>query len=637
MIKIHNNNIILEDFDYENDKEKIEIFLKNGATFASEDYKLMYLSKKKQQEFISLDKRSYDKEFDKHLKKMKYLHEKNNSREYNFTFDKLYKIIDKLLYLGFIDIVNELLQKYEKFVWGFSENYGEAIILRKKICNKNKNISARPSIRNKRKKEKISNSELKEQYVSNKIESEKETQDIEKNEDVRLHDELISIYQNKNFSFESNNFKKNEMSVSKIPQIFEKDNSLERQEDTSDPIYLVIGLDIGTSTTKIVIHERFVDDQRFYPVHFGNLASKENPFLLPTRLSVSASRRLYIPFYNEPADYINLKLEFINQKSNFFIAYIALVIQYTQRWFSEKYGENDLYRGRSFEWEINLGAPLNKCEKVESDSLFYKALGKAYNLSKKTKIYIDDLNDAEVTNVAQNTHVTPEFSAEIQSYLSSEERKDGVHLMIDVGAGTLDCSTFFLHKNMCSIFSGEVPFLGGKIYELFLHKAVGTSEYVDTTSKVVDEEEFQKIYPAKSYEFKKRQNVFLKECRQYIGRCLQIARRKCPNDSNYWDTNTPIPTILCGGGKEIKIYKKILEEEGLYKKEIKQINHNISYHTDDINLLDQCRMFVAHGLSLYEDENCKLYWPDDLEPIEDNRSKTDHYALNPTGKAGEFD
>lgn len=655
MIKIHNNKITLsKDFGSETDMKKIENLLKIGCTFEVEDDHQLYLSKKKNDESLSEGackttkrnsgcayktvKRNDEKissDFLKYLKNLEFCHRTHNPRAYNKTF---YKICD-LLKKASIDSAEKFIQQFEKNVWDFSKHFGEATALRKEIRKNNKAISEDPCIKRERKKY-ISLKKSPEQLSLKKIESENITslEKMQTKEDD-LHQELIDIYQSKNFNFKIDDLNNEAMDVSIIPSIFYWSDAFSRQEDDSDPAYLVMGLDIGTSTTKIVIREAFVEDkQRFYPVHFGELADKNTPFLLPTRLTVSTSGQFYIPLFDQSAFYTNLKLEFINNESYLFEVYIALVIQYAQRWFFREYGDNDLYKGKSFVWKINLGAPFNKCEKNKKESPFYQALTKAYAWSQQPQILKDRLETVENINNNVELDVIPEFAAEIQSYLTSHEREDGVHLMVDVGAGTLDCSTFFLYENKVSIFSTETPFLGGKIYELFLSKAVECSVNMDTTTKIKDDIEFKEKYPEKAPQFETRKEVFLNECREYIGRCLKKAREKSPNDANHWSTSTPLPTILCGGGKNIEVYKNVLKERGLYDKNIKQINRDISYQGSDVNLIDQDRMFVAHGLSLLGwSEKCELNWPDELEDIKDDRKKTDIYSDNPTGKAGGFD
>lgn len=75
--------------------------------------------------------------------------------------------------------------------------------------------------------------------------------------------------------------------------------------------------------------------------------------------------------------------------------------------------------------------------------------------------------------------VIPEVAAEVAGFAKSTQRRDGLYVMVDVGAGTLDVCTFRLFRNQeevnCyAMFTAQVVPLGVEAYERL--RATGKSE-----------------------------------------------------------------------------------------------------------------------------------------------------------------
>ncbi|MBE6455281.1 MAG: hypothetical protein E7014_02375 [Alphaproteobacteria bacterium] len=147
---------------------------------------------------------------------------------------------------------------------------------------------------------------------------------------------------------------------------------------------LCIGLDIGTSTTKVVIHPLFADDS-FFVVDFEKDKTEDATYLLPTKLAINLETKQFeLPLYRieqEIPNFFerlaskfskvsisekthkqkileNLKVNFMNNEENsadYLRVFIALVIQYSKEWFVKKYSNRDFMKNKEIIWSINNG------------------------------------------------------------------------------------------------------------------------------------------------------------------------------------------------------------------------------------------------------------------------------------------
>ena len=396
-------------------------------------------------------------------------------------------------------------------------------------------------------------------------------------------------------------------------------NETRSNENDAEPIYFVIGLDIGTSFTKVVVYENYFKNV-FYPVDFKSLASKDNPFLLPTRLSVTKNGQYFIPLYDEnEASFTNLKLDFIQNQSTEIIPFIALVLQYVRTWFIQKYADIDAYENHSFEWLfVRAGVPFASCSQKGAEARFEVALKQALELSHKESIFKQDISQPLIAE----EHPTelkcfPEIKAEIKTYETSFSREDDLHLALDIGAGTLDCSFFIIEQQLenkpFSVVSSIMPFLGAKIYEKFLSEALPkTGDCFDTTSEVKDLKYFLEKYDNQKTrdELKKRHDFFVQKCMETINTLILFVKKKLPNNLMAWQQ--PLKVLLLGGGRNIQVYQEVVDKIFCVHT-LKSTPRQVSYIGDKLDSLEQERMFVAQGLCLDDIELQDMYYPEDFD------------------------
>ena len=237
-----------------------------------------------------------------------------------------------------------------------------------------------------------------------------------------------------------------------------------------DAVDMYVGLDFGTSCTKVVISD--ANRRQHYAVPFFEVGAG-NPFLMPSHVFLAANGR-YCLDSNGKADgsldkIRDMKLTLMQAPGNVSYlvhatAYLALVTRHARGWLFSTYG--DTYRQTEITWGLNLGLPAEKSED-EFLSLRFQALAvAAVNLAG----YEGEITEAVTAQyLSMATHavngesheslglgispelvgVYPEIAAQVVAFVESErwdaESRPFVTL-IDIGAGTVDVSFFSIEK-----------------------------------------------------------------------------------------------------------------------------------------------------------------------------------------------
>jgi hypothetical protein len=165
------------------------------------------------------------------------------------------------------------------------------------------------------------------------------------------------------------------------------------------------------------------------------------------------------------------------------IAYLALLLREARAWFMEEH-ETD-YSGRKILWRVNVGLPASRFDQPHMPMFYRWLVRRAWYLSTlnspisaslAAKVWAKDRLNDDGTDAVLHPDVIaafPEVVAAVQGYAKSPERREGIHLLVDVGASTLDVTCFRLHahdhEDHYPIFFASVQPLGG--FELFRHRA----------------------------------------------------------------------------------------------------------------------------------------------------------------------
>lgn len=345
-------------------------------------------------------------------------------------------------------------------------------------------------------------------------------------------------------------------------------------------VELIMGLDIGSSTTKVVIRQAWAADDNFYVVDFKDFGQPGATYLLPTVLCFDETTNSYfVPNRNQVADYEDIKYKFMQDIENadiYLSAFIAWVIQYAKEYFLKKYAETDAFRGREIKWSINMGIPSAVFSDCGNEK-WMKVLENACKMHVDKPITTNSLKRISRPDI--DLHVIPEIIATIKSFVEQDgANNDGLYCAVDIGATTLDACTFRIFDSN----SGE-------------------DKYAFYSARI-------KPYGAARYEETENKEEFLKDCdKQFSEVIWKTYQFKAPNEKEWRDG---LPVILCGGGSYIPEYKQLLkdyDEEYLTRlardrfgnedyRGIRYVNLPDNHYVCE-STVDKKRLLVAQGLS----------------------------------------
>lgn len=221
---------------------------------------------------------------------------------------------------------------------------------------------------------------------------------------------------------------------------------------------LVLGLDLGTSCSKVVIGDPGWKNKSF-AVSFGNTGGDISAWLHPTRFGDEANLKMRL--MNDPSS---------EQVRDLLACYLAKVIRHSRSWFDAN-GPAD-YRRRDIRWSLNLGFPDKTVKGSRLASAYYEIAHIAVALASCPEAPSPELASRirrhelliEPFIPPSRVNLYPEIAAQLAGYVNSPHRIRGNLLLIDVGAGTLDVSTIILHgdreQDIVSFHFCEVEELG---------------------------------------------------------------------------------------------------------------------------------------------------------------------------------
>lgn len=218
---------------------------------------------------------------------------------------------------------------------------------------------------------------------------------------------------------------------------------------------IVLGLDFGTSSVKVVVGDRALN--KAFAVPFRS-ASDIAHFLLPTRL------------YEAPEKYSlsegttchqDLKLSLIahpqdTQLQERVAAFLALVIQHVRGWLFTEH--KDIYQNKRLFWRLAIGLPvahhldddLYQTFQISAHMAWLVAANRvidAHSIAHAKERWATLKANPELASIDEDVEVTvvPEIAAQIYGFVNSSRfnrNAPNIYLMVDVGAGSVDSSLF---------------------------------------------------------------------------------------------------------------------------------------------------------------------------------------------------
>ena len=261
-----------------------------------------------------------------------------------------------------------------------------------------------------------------------------------------------------------------------------------RPAKTAPPVAINLGIDFGTSFTKVCFRDVGTEQSGIAIIGRG----VANNALVPTLLAVDADGKLHVA--DEASEdlkaiyvpYLKMRLageaigsslptvagldlneeQCIRALAAWFL---ATIIVRSQRWIEG--AEEDRLRNRSVVWSANVGVPV---EHYDSNALavFEEVLGVSWSWVRQDAVpaTIDAAVESYAAEVGRpdrsiaDFHAIPEISAAVQSFITSREATPGIYVYFDIGGGTVDGVAFnYVNDNgerSLNFYSGRVAPLG---------------------------------------------------------------------------------------------------------------------------------------------------------------------------------
>jgi hypothetical protein len=424
-------------------------------------------------------------------------------------------------------------------------------------------------------------------------------------------------------------------------------NGVSRQI-TSDPDNasdLVIGLDFGTSATKVVIRDPFAAIGVF-PARLNSARTGIDAFLLPSRVFRTGDAYSLTQGTHRITD---LKLALLGCKAkspvtefNDCCAFLALVIRRARGWLLSEH--KDIYGRHALAWRLNLGLAARSYQDSETVTLFRRLAWAAANLAADPEAESVTVQKADRYRLASlsassgkvteqfefawcDVDAVPEVSAQLQGFMSSARwdwRSRPVMMLVDVGAGTVDTALF--HVRVPEDGQGVLTFYASRVESngaMNLHRArvdwlqalvpVGSehataADYLLSIAKPTDRlrpipESVSDYLPGYEIELEGKSvddEFSTKRYRSQVAGSINDAKvgKGIPASQL-----ARVPLLLCGGGSRMKFYGGIGDAINgtagwhvsveVMRLPVPQDLVDTGWHADDFD-----RLSVAYGLSL---------------------------------------
>jgi hypothetical protein len=367
---------------------------------------------------------------------------------------------------------------------------------------------------------------------------------------------------------------------------------------------LVIGLDFGTSSTKVVIQAPDLPGSPSSAVDFNHYAHPQMPYLMPTRLWVLPDGTCSLENCEGGQMVKDIKMGLIQDGNDLVgdyghawqlwspeevaACYLAFVLQYSRKWFLET--KQDLVGDFSkFIWSVNLGVPSPCVEDNEQNRIFRRVGKAAWMLStlpedeitlemakRKLRLAEDPEYWEGGSEDTCDFDIIPEIAAGAVGYALSDMRREGLHVIVDIGASTVDVCSFNLHNkegnDRYSLLIADVQPLGA--FRLYRDKL----QTIKSTFERHIEEMLAKHDPLMPINLDDSIEAYIASSEQLTAACAEarakfkekfllmmrsvIWQTKCRRDpeATVWQKHGRLPILLIGGGSRLPFFYSAVGE-----------------------------------------------------------------------------
>lgn len=379
--------------------------------------------------------------------------------------------------------------------------------------------------------------------------------------------------------------------VQVAPVDSEADASRRRFPDAvREALDVVIGLDFGTSSTKAVVRTPYRFGGRAEAIDFRELAHASCKYLLPTRLHCHDGGA----FSLEPGDtrrsWHDLKVKLLDAASpaekpreddleivGLAAGYLGLVIRFIRDRFWERHRQGLVVP--DVRWRLNIGIPSAGYDDEATRRLFLAAAEAGWVLSGSSvpptlgvALGVAQEALAGRLELAGLVSVIPEVAAEVVGYARSPRRSSGLHLLVDVGASTLDVCGFVLHEDgqgdRYELLTASVKRLGAlelhrrRLGCLVKHQAGSMPFEFPPEDPVAPIPDLVEVVAVGQPELLARLQAINNDFRRWCTNAtmevvMTLKKRRDPNSPRWKDG---LPVFVCGGASGLALLQESLDE-----------------------------------------------------------------------------
>lgn len=421
--------------------------------------------------------------------------------------------------------------------------------------------------------------------------------------------------------------------------------------DPENAADMIIGLDFGTSATKVVVRDSTVGI--VFPVRINGGRPGIDGYLHASCVYLNGS----VYSLSAGGDCLDdLKLALLACEAalpvtefNHCCAFLALIIRRARGWLLTEH--HDIYRQHELTWCLNLGLAARSYQEEAKVKVFRRLAWAASNLAADASVVqidsksVDDYRklsqkafgeDApeEVNGMefsADDIGVVPEVSAQIQGFMTSARwdwKNRPIMMLVDVGAGTVDSTLFHvksgtgsvgvltfyssrvepngamnLHRERVSWLQRTVPeteeFASVHAYLNSIEKPTGRLRPIPAADvDYLPGYQIEKACPSADDEFR------LNRYRKQVAGSINDAKVKKGLGARGSQQLRKVPLLLCGGGSRLPIYSSIASEIndttgwGDVSVEMTRMPVPVELRDTGWHLEEFDRISVAYGLSL---------------------------------------
>lgn len=393
---------------------------------------------------------------------------------------------------------------------------------------------------------------------------------------------------------------------------------------------LVIGFDFGTAFTKVIIGE----DRVRYAVPWKKISDPENQYLLPGRFYLQKDGACDLE-ENSGQMISGIKMRLLDRDfGNIALLntciFAALVLRKTRTFLLENH--SSIYGSNHIDWLINIGLPTDDIHDEELANVYKKVFAAAWRAStqpgtitsEKCEAALSHVKTEDSYSISWNKITTfAEFAAQITGYVRSPLREKDLHLLIDVGAGTVDTTVFNVHdvdgEDVFPIFSKAVENLGTRflIKNRIKNTDVAEDGELGPFAPVPSLVRFSSLLGIKKSEFEKIDTNFREKLKIMISGSLHYTKSRRYPLSQTWARGVPV--FLCGGGAKCDFYADALKDAEELSG-LRFIQKELPFPSDlvaeGIGPHEFHRMSVAFGLSFEPFDIGEMIRFEDVDDIE---------------------